>query len=184
MNFTFRYWIPGIIALFYLSTKYLIELPNTNSPNALFGFIENNIFTLSSTLVVQTFVVAVYINSVNVTPTSSRLRDPFSVEAYSQFMVGWKEAGAFLSGITKPSDKIFTYAMAPASFTDSYIIDQFYFAPFHSKYKEIKHCVADAASGKTCAENYEYILTNYPERPVSHFEFKVFDNLIILKRKE
>lgn len=188
MNFTFRYWLPGIIALSVVSAdmfKNNFEFKGKELLSHLTS--SKTLCILQITLFFQALAVSFYIKNINITPTIAKLRDQFSVIAYANYLKSWMDAGIYLREKVKTEDRIFLFAgMASGAFTKAYLVDQFYFPPHLSKFQDLRATLPQPPKGENTMANYDYILINNPDQKsiVTHQVEKEYENIIILKRKD
>lgn len=195
MNFTFRYFVPGVICLIvvcghlmqtYIWSQSPEDKTNDNrlmmwrmalSPGILAGLLAIQVF--------QSGLAAYHARHVDIALTISPLRDRFSIESYAEFVRVWRDAGDYLKGHVKPGERLFLQqAMAAGAYTDAYANDDWYAPPSMSGFDDIRRACA-TSTGAACLSQYDYILT-FPEqtsRWSSHDEMKVFSNLAILRRR-
>jgi len=191
MNFTFRYWIPGIIAAFVVCADMLRgargDIANAWGKRTV-GIQESQFgaSVLVSAMIVQSALLACYVKYVDITPTYAPLRDKFSVTSYADYIRSWLTAGNYLRNKVDANSRVFLYAMAPGAFTSAYLVDPYYFAPHHSKFKDLATCKQpQPQSSYNCMIYYDYVVTNNPETFPSSHEVEVeFTNLTILRRKD
>ncbi|HVT73251.1 MAG TPA: hypothetical protein VHD61_08950 [Lacunisphaera sp.] len=184
MAFTFRYYVPTIIAAFLLLLFALADL-RRSVPAARFEprfllaalAVQAGVFTFTARQGQQCTLAM----------TRCILRDNFSLNSYAGWMKAWIESGRYLSRIAKPEETLFTWAnMVAPSVSEVYTIDQFYMPYALSSRPEI---AAFAQPGSNHFEKFTYVLTG-PDRPEvlaaqypNHYVLKQYPNLVILRQK-
>jgi hypothetical protein len=182
MNFTFRYFLPGITCLLVMSGHLLARtttdwttpgVPRLNTPQfAVFAILLQLMLSL---------VVGYHAKWNDITLTASHLRDRFSLTEYSDWMRIWREAGVYLRAVAKPTDRIWlVQGLVTAALTDSYLRDQFYAPLKWSKFDDLRSCKDESCLFPL----FDYVLT-YPkvEKIPPGFEIlKLYSNIAILRR--
>jgi hypothetical protein len=191
MNFTFRYWLPGMIVGFVLCLDLLARCRKQSDPNfasTVLEAIEGSAARrwIAAAIIVQAALLSPYVKYVDITPTYARLRDQFAVASYAAYISSWMDAGNYLREKVGPRDRVFLFAgMASGGFTKAYLVDQFYFAPHHSKFKDLASCRPQPPDHQNCMIYYDYILANDPATyPRSHHIEKQYPTIVVLKRNE
>jgi hypothetical protein len=180
MNFTFRYFLPGIVALVVVSGHFLERSTRDRAATLMSraGTLGVVLFAILFQLV-QSLFVGYHIKWVDLALTTSSLRDRFSVASYSEWMEVWLEAGQFLRTVTKPNDRIWlVQGLATAALTDSYLRDPYYAPPKRSKFEDLRAC-------SDCTRLFDYFI-NWPghDKVPPGFEMlKGYSNIALLRRR-
>jgi hypothetical protein len=182
MNFTFRYFLPGIVCLLVIS-GHLLTRTTMGRPTPGWIRLDTPQFAVFAILLqlMQSLLVGYHAKWNDLTLTASHLRDRFSVAEYSDWMRVWIEAGEYLRTVAKPTDRIWlVQGLVTAGLTDSYLRDQFYAPLKWSKFDDYRSCKD---------ENCLFSLTDYvltypgPESIPPGFEvLKSYSNIQILRR--
>jgi len=158
MNFTFRYFIPGILGLLVVFSDFLVR---TNGKE----WLGKDALTPRVTMLAiffqlaQSSFLAYHVKWYDLALTDSYLRDRFSVMSLSQAMDVWLEAGEFLRTITKSSDRIWVVqGLATSALTKSYLRDQFYAPLKWSKFADLRSC-QEAKPFEDCVKLFDYVVT-------------------------
>jgi hypothetical protein len=180
MNFTFRYFLPGIVGLLVLCAHFL-ELSTkdrtatfTGRASALGVMVFAILFQL-----MQSAFVGYHVKWVDLALTTSNLRDRFSVASYADWMQVWLGAGQFLRGVARPGDRIWlVQGLATGALTDSYLRDPFYAPLKWSKFEDLRTC-------SDCTKRFDYFI-NWPGRdkiPAGFEMLKEYSNIALLRRQ-
>jgi hypothetical protein len=197
MNFTFRYWIPGLMGAAVVSGDIIRQaMPKmTTAPEAgaLSGIAARLLTTpvligLLALQIVQSGFATYEGKNIDITLTVAPMRDDFSVDSYATFLDSWRQAGQDLSPMVTKDDRLFLGpAMMTGALTDGYLVDQFYFPPRVSSYWDLRQCVPQLPDQFNCAILYDYyIALDDPKAwPTSHELWKRYpQRLAVLKRKD
>jgi len=179
MNFTFRYFIPGIASLIIISFYYF-----DNHKSDLFILSNKNILILLLIQISILFSTSYVAKNIDIGLTIVK-KDSFSILSYRSFLESWKQSGIDLSKIVKGDDRIFLYqGMMTGAFTNGYLIDQFYFKTTDSKYPDIKRCQSQPNNQANCLVLYDYIFTFTDPKywPDTHHKIGDYQTITILKR--
>src|SRR5262249_12309882 len=193
MNFTFRYWIPGLIG----ATVVACEIISQTAAKPSFDRDDSNVNTalrristfwgIGAILLLQATqsTFAAYQGKVHdIALTVSPLKDQFSVDSYRSFLQSWLQAGLDLSDVVKDQERVFLMqGMATGAFTRGYLVDQFYFPPNRSKYADLRTCVPQVHNLFNCAILYDYYVTHpgHEHWPPSHELWKEYQTIAVLK---
>jgi hypothetical protein len=195
MNFTFRYWVPGLIG----ATVVACEIISRTAAKPSFNTDDSNVYTAVRRIFALPSIGAILLLQVtqssfaayqgkvhDIALTVSPLKDQFSVDSYRSFLQSWLQAGLDLSRVVRPEDRVFLLqGMATGALTKGYLVDQFYFPPNRSKYPDLRTCVPQVYNLFNCAILYDYYVT-HPGRehwPPSHEPWKEYQTIAVLKRK-
>jgi hypothetical protein len=197
MNFTFRYWIPGLMGAAVVSGDIIRQaMPNMLAAldgGTLSGIAARLLATpvligLLSLQIVQSGFATYEGKHIDITLTVAPMRDQFSVDSYAEFLDSWRRAGQDLSPAVTKDDRLFLGpAMMTGALTDGYLVDQFYFPPKVSSYWDLRRCVPQPPDQFNCAILYDYyIALDDPKAwPASHDLWKHYpQRLAVLKRKD
>ena len=184
MAFTFRYYVPTIVAGFLVLLFCQAKLRETITAGSFeYGF-------LVAMLALQAGVFAFTAQqgqTKTMCLTRCILRDSFSMNTYAGWMKHWIESGRYLASVAKPNETLFTWAnMVAPSVSTVYAIDQFYMPWPLSSRPEI---AGFAQPGSDHYEQFTYILAS-PDKPEvfatrfpNHYVLKEFPNVVILRQK-
>jgi hypothetical protein len=155
MNFTFRYWIPGLMGAAVVSGEIirqaLSNLPTGPTSAALAGIgarllVAPVLVGLVALQIVQSGFATYEGKHVDITLTVAPMRDHFSVDSYSEYLLSWYQAGRELSSVVTKDDRLFLFpAMMTGALTKGYLVDQFYFPPRVSKFWDLRQCAPQSA---------------------------------------
>jgi hypothetical protein len=179
MNFTFRYFLPGIVALVVLCGHFLERstIDRTAALATQLGALGVVVFAISFQ-VAQSVFVGYHIKWVDLALTTSNLRDRFSVASYSEWMDVWLDAGQFLRDVAKPGDRIWlVQGLATGALTNSYLRDPYYAPVKWSKFDDLRVC-------SDCTKLFDYFI-NWPggDKVPPGFEMlKDYSNIALLRR--
>jgi len=196
MNFTFRYWIPGLIGAVVVSGEIIRQILSKMaiSPNgSALPSVAARMFTapvlvgLVALQIVQSGFATYEGKHVDITLTVAPMRDHFGVDSYAEYLRSWYQAGHDLSSVVTRDDKLLLFAMMTGALTRGYLVDQFYFPPRESRYWDLRQCVPKPPNQFNCDILYDYYVV-LPDRrywPPSHELWKEYPQRIaILKRKD
>jgi hypothetical protein len=196
MNFTFRYWIPGLMGAAVVAAE-IIRQALSNIPAGRNGAVPAGVAArLLSAPVVGGLVALQIVQSgfatyegkyIDITLTVAPLRDQFSVDSYASFLTFWYQAGRDLSPHVTKNDRLFLMGpMMTGALTDGYLVDQFYFPPKESKYWDLRQCVPQPPDQFNCAILYDYYvaLVDRQTWPPSHEMWKEYPTIAVLRRKD
>jgi hypothetical protein len=196
MNFTFRYWIPGLMGAAVVSGDIIRQaLPNMAAAfegGALSGIAARLLTTpvligLVTLQIVQSSFATYEGKHIDITLTVAPMRDHFSVDSYAEFLTAWRQGGHDLSSVITKDDRLFLGpAMMTGALTQGYLVDQFYFPPRVSSYWDLRECVPQLPDQFNCAILYDYFipLGDRQSWPPSHELWKEYpQRLAVLKRK-
>ena len=195
MNFTFRYWIPGLLGATFVACSVIDATTETSWADRNAPAIQKVIARMFAMPVVvallllqftQTTLATYYGKVIDITLTISPLKDQFSIDSYASYIASWMQAGLDLAPVVRPQDRLFLLqGMATGAFTKGYLVDQFYFPPNRSKFEDLRNCVSQAHNQNNCNILYDYYLTfaknlNWPP---THEVWKEYQTIAVLKRK-
>ncbi len=197
MNFTFRYWIPGLMGAAVVGGEIVRQaLSNitTDPKGAALPGVAARLFTapvlvgLLALQIVQSSFATYEGKYIDITLTVAPMRDQFSVDSYAEYLTSWYKAGHDLSSVVTQDDRLFLWpAMMTGALTKGYLVDQFYFPPRESKYWDLRQCMPQPANKFNCEILYDYYVI-FPDRkywPPSHELWKEYPQRIaVLKRKD
>jgi hypothetical protein len=197
MNFTFRYWIPGLMGAAVVSGDIIRQaIPNAAAALGA-GALSSITARLLTTPVLIVLLALQMVQSsfatyegkhVDITLTVAPMRDQFSVDSYAEFLDSWRRAGEDLAPVVTKDDKLFLGpAMMTGALTAGYLVDQFYFPPRVSSYWDVRQCVPQPPDQFNCAILYDYYiaLDDAKAWPPSHELWKHYpQRLAVLKRKD
>jgi hypothetical protein len=196
MNFTFRYWIPGLVGAAVVGGEIIRQTMSNvaREPNsgALAGVAARLLATpvligLLASQIVQSAFATYEGKHVDITLTVAPWRDQLSVDSYAEYLASWYQAGHDLSTVVTKDDRLFLFAMMTGALTKGYLVDQFYFPPRASKYWDLRQCLSKPPNQFNCDILYDYYVV-LPDRkywPPSHELWKEYPQRIaILKRKD
>jgi hypothetical protein len=197
MNFTFRYWIPGLMGAAVVGAdiirRAIPTVATVLNGAALSGIAARLLTTpvligLLALQIVQSGFATYEGKHVDITLTVAPMRDQFSVDSYAEFLDSWRRAGQDLSSVVTKQDRLFLGpAMMTGALTDGYLVDQFYFPPRVSSYWDLKECVPQLPDQFNCTILYDYFiaLDDPKSWPPSHDLWKRYpQRLAVLKRKD
>lgn len=192
MNFAFRYWLPGIVCVAFISADLLRDRPDASADQIRGGRLAARLarpptFLLFVTaLTLQAFSIGYFAKHIDITPTIAPLRDRFSVMSYAGYIRSWMEAGNHLRTKVGPNDRIFLYAgMASGAFTEAYLVDQFYLPPHLTKFADLRETMPQPPRYDNVLANYDYVLTNPKQMTLETHEIdREFATITVLKRKD
>ncbi len=196
MNFTFRYWIPGLMGAAVVSgdiIRQALSIMATGRDGAALPEVAARVLTapvlvgLLAVQIVQSGFATYEGKYIDITLTVAPLRDDFSVDSYAEYLTAWYRAGHDLSSVVTKDDRLFLGpAMMTGALTDGYLVDQFYFPPRESKYWDLRQCVPQLPDQFNCAILYDYyMLLDGQSWPPSHELWKEYPRrLVVLKRKD
>jgi len=194
MNFTFRYWIPGLIGTTIVSGDIIRQAVSNPSGglngSALAGVAARLLATpvlvgLLGTQIVQSGFATYEGKHIDITLTVAPWRDLFSIDSYANFLWSWYQAGRDLSSVVTEKDRLFLEAMMTGALTKGYLIDQFYFPSKQSAYLDLRECKPQLHDRFNCAILYDYYVTLVDRErwPQSHEVWKEYPTIAVLKRK-
>jgi hypothetical protein len=197
MNFTFRYWIPGLMGAVVVAGEIIrraLSDVTTRANKAVLPGVAARVFSAPVVIgllvlqIVQSGFATYEGKNVDITLTVAPMRDQFSVDSYADFLVSWYQAGLDLSSVVTSSDRLFLMqAMMAGALTKGYAVDQFYFPPRASKFWDLRQCVPQLPDQSNCAILYDYYITLVDRQtwPPSHELWKEYPQRIaVLKRKD
>jgi hypothetical protein len=197
MNFTFRYWIPGLMGAAVVSGDIIRQAMSKMAPAINGGSLSGTAARLLTTPVLIGLLAVQIVQSgfatyegkhIDITLTVAPMRDQFSVDSYADFLGAWRQGGDDLSSVVTKNDRLFLGpAMMTGALTQGYLVDQFYFPPRVSTYWDLKQCVPQLPDQLNCAILYDYFipLGDRQSWPPSHELWKEYpQRLVILKRKD
>jgi hypothetical protein len=197
MNFTFRYWIPGLMGAAVVAGEIIRRAPSdvtTRANKAVLPGVAARVFSAPVVIgllvlqIVQSGFATYEGKNVDIALTIAPMRDQFSVDSYADFLVSWYQAGLDLSSVVTSSDRLFLMqAMMAGALTKGYAVDQFYFPPRASKFWDLRQCVPQLPDQFNCAILYDYYITLVDRQtwPRSHELWKEYPQRIaVLKRKD
>jgi hypothetical protein len=195
MNFTFRYWIPGLIGAAVVCAAIIRQAlsDRTTSPDALPGIAARlltapALIALLALQIVQSGFATYEGKYTDATLTVAPMRDQFSIDSYAEYLAAWHRAGHDLSSVVRKEDRLFLGpAMLTGALTDGYLVDQFYFPARESTYWDLRQCVPQAPDRINCAILFDYYIwvVDPQSWPPSHEVWKEYpQRLVVLKRKD
>lgn len=196
MNFTFRYWIPGLMGAAVVGAdiiRYAIPTVAAALNGAALSGVAARLLTtpvligLLALQIVQSGFATYEGKHVDITLTVAPMRDQFSVDSYAEFLDSWRRAGQDLAPLVTKNDRLFVGAMMTGALTDGYLVDQFYFPSRVSSYWDLKQCVPQLSDPFNCAILYDYYiaLDDRQSWPPSHDLWKLYpQRLAVFKRKD
>jgi hypothetical protein len=194
MNFTFRYWVPGLVGAMVVAAQIIAKRAVRSEPNRDTMRLDSVIARLFAApavgvlllQVAQTGLAGFQAKNIDVALTVSPLKDRFSIDSYAQFLKSWLQAGLDLDAVVKPEHRLFlVQGMATGAFTGGYRVDQFYFRPNRSRFDDLRTCVPQPHNQSNCAILYDYYVT-FPDKnywPASHEAWNLYSTISVLKRK-
>jgi hypothetical protein len=197
MNFTFRYWIPGLMGAAVVIGDIIrqalsarpIDLTSAALPRVAARLLTTPVLIgLLASQIVQSGFATYEGKHIDITLTVAPLRDQFTVDSYAEYLASWYQAGHDLSSVVTKDDKMFLMqAMMAGAFTKGYLVDQFYFPPQASKFSDLRQCVSQPFDQLNCAILYDYYIAVDDRQtwPTSHELWKHYpQRLAVLKRKD
>lgn len=200
MNFTFRYWIPGIIGMVVVSL-YALQNSGTGTQlgsgatDRLSLFERIGLRSCPTSLLWALFVLqfsqtalATYqARHYDFSLTIAAKRDRMSTDSYATYLVDWFQAGIDLRAIgVKPTDKLYLMqGMLTGAMTEGYLVDQFYFPPTQTQFPELRSCKTLPWDSHACDIYYDYVITFADKKywPETHESIKEYKTIAVLRRK-
>lgn len=196
MNFTFRYWIPGLIGAAVVSGDIIRQRLSVRATGLTGAPLTSVAAQLLTTPVVIGLLASQMLQSgfathegkyVDIGLTVAPWRDHFSVDSYADFLVSWYQAGRDLSSVVTERDRLFLGpAMMTGALTKGYLIDHFYFPQKESKYRDLRECKPQITDAFNCAILFDYYITFVDRQtwPSSHELWKEYRTIAVLKRRD
>jgi hypothetical protein len=194
MNFTFRYWIPGLIGAAIVGGEIIRQVLSnkaTDLNGATLSGIASRLLTvpvlvgLLALQIVQSGFATYEGKHVDITLTVAPWRDHFSVDSYAGFLVSWYQAGHDLAAVVTKDDRLFLGpAMMTGALTEGYLVDQFYFPPRESKYWDLRQCKPELSDHCAILFDYYITLVDRQTSPPSHELWKKYPTIAVFKRKD
>jgi hypothetical protein len=196
MNFTFRYWIPGLIGAAVVSGEIIRQamsnVPRELNDGALAGVAARLLATpvligLLASQIAQSAFATYEGKHIDITLTVAPWRDQFSVDSYAEYLDSWRQAGEDLSSVVTKDDRLFLGpAMMTGALTEGYLVDYFYFPQKESKYWDLRQCKPQLSDPFNCAILFDYYISLVDREtwPPSHKIWKEYRTIAVLKRKD
>jgi hypothetical protein len=196
MNFTFRYWIPGLMGAAVVGGEIIRQALSSATISNRSGIAGTALRLLTTPVLVGLLALQIVQSGfatyegkyIDITLTVAPMRDQFSVDSYAEFLDSWRRAGHDLCSVVTEDDRLFLFpAMMTGALTKGYLVDQYYFPPRASTYWDLRQCMPQLADQFNCAILYDYYIALDDRQfwPPTHDLWKLYpQRLAVLKRKD